>query len=106
MSTRTFYTAGAVLVTALLATACSKPAPPEEPVRAVKVSTVGVASIQSGAEFSGEVRPRIESRLGFRVAGKLVRRPVELGQTVKAGQVLAQLDPQDYKLATEAARAQ
>ena len=106
MSTRTFYTAGAVLATALLVTACSKPAPSEEPVRAVKVSTVGVASIQSGAEFSGEVRPRVESRLGFRVAGKLVRRPVELGQTVKAGQVLAQLDPQDYKLATEAARAQ
>jgi multidrug efflux system membrane fusion protein len=106
MSTRTFYTAGAVLATALLVTACSKPAPSEEPVRAVKVSTVGVASIQSGAEFSGEVRPRVESRLGFRVAGKLVRRPVELGQMVKAGQVLAQLDPQDYKLATEAARAQ
>ena len=106
MRTRTFTTAGAVLATAMFVTACSKPAPSEEPVRAVKVSTVGVASIQSGAEFSGEVRPRIESRLGFRVAGKLVRRPVELGQTVKAGQVLAQLDPQDYKLATEAARAQ
>ncbi|HCX82234.1 MAG: efflux transporter periplasmic adaptor subunit [Curvibacter sp. RIFCSPHIGHO2_12_FULL_63_18] len=106
MSTRTFYTAGAVLAAALLATACSKPAPSEEPVRAVKVSTVGASSIQSGSEFSGEVRPRIESRLGFRVAGKLVRRPVELGQMVKAGQVLAQLDPQDYKLATEAARAQ
>ncbi len=106
MPTRTLYTAGAVLATALLVTACSKPAPSEEPVRAVKVSTVGMASIQSGAEFSGEVRPRVESRLGFRVAGKLVRRPVELGQMVKAGQVLAQLDPQDYKLATEAARAQ
>lgn len=106
MRTRTLTTAGAVLATVLLVTACSKPAPSEEPVRAVKISTVGMASIQSGAEFSGEVRPRIESRLGFRVAGKLVRRPVELGQTVKAGQVLAQLDPQDYKLATEAARAQ
>ena len=106
MPTRTFYTAGAVLATVLLATACSKPAPSEEPVRAVKVSTVGMASIQSGSEFSAEVRPRIESRLGFRVAGKLVRRAVELGQTVKAGQVLAQLDPQDYKLAAEAARAQ
>lgn len=106
MRTRIFTTAGAVLATALFVTACSKPAPSEEPVRAVKISTVGMANIQSGAEFSGEVRPRIESRLGFRVAGKLVRRPVELGQTVKAGQVLAQLDPQDYKLATEAARAQ
>jgi RND family efflux transporter MFP subunit len=44
--------------------------------------------------------------LGFRVAGKLVRRQAELGQRVKAGQVLAQLDPQDFRLASEAARAQ
>lgn len=95
-----------VLLSALLLAACSKPVPPEEPVRAVKLMTVGVGNIQSSLEFSADVRARVESRLGFRVAGKLVRRAVELGQTVKAGQVLAQLDPQDYKLATEAARAQ
>lgn len=106
MPNRFLLSAGAVLAAALLLSACSKPAPPEEPVRAVKVSTVGLADIESGAEFSGEVRPRVESRLGFRVAGKLVRRPVELGQTVKAGQLLAQLDPQDYQLAATAARAQ
>jgi len=40
------------------------------------------------------------------VAGKLVSRSVEVGQRVKAGQVLAQLDPQDYRLAADAARAQ
>jgi membrane fusion protein, multidrug efflux system len=45
-------------------------------------------------------------RLGFRVAGKIVRRQAELGQRVKAGQILAQLDPQDYQLAADAARAQ
>ncbi|MCJ0762857.1 efflux RND transporter periplasmic adaptor subunit [Variovorax terrae] len=91
---------------ALLLTACSKPAPPEEPVRAVKVMTVGVDGFQAGYEFAGEVRARIESRLGFRVAGKIIRRQAELGQRVKAGQVLAQLDPQDYRLAADAARAQ
>jgi multidrug efflux system membrane fusion protein len=48
----------------------------------------------------------VESRLGFRVAGKLVSREVELGQRVKAGQVLARLDPQDYRLAADAAQAQ
>ena len=52
------------------------------------------------------MRARVESRLGFRVAGKITRRQAELGQHVKAGQVLAQLDPQDYQLAADAARAQ
>ena len=106
MPNRTLIPAGALLAAALLLSACSKPAPPDEPVRAVKVTTVGLADMQSGSEFSGEVRPRIESRLGFRVAGKLIRRPVELGQTVKAGQLLAQLDPEDYQLAATAAAAQ
>ncbi|MBA2674328.1 efflux RND transporter periplasmic adaptor subunit [Ramlibacter sp.] len=85
---------------------CSKPEAPPEPLRAVKVINVGTSSAQSGYEFSGEVKPRVESRLGFRVAGKMIRRQAELGQHVKAGDVLAQLDPQDYKLATDAARAQ
>ncbi|MEA3394511.1 MAG: efflux RND transporter periplasmic adaptor subunit [Pseudomonadota bacterium] len=95
----------AAVSTAWLA-GCSRPAPAEEPVRSVKVLTVGAGNLQSALEFSGDVRPRIESRLGFRVAGKLTKRYVELGQRVKAGQVLAQLDPQDYQLAADAAQAQ
>lgn len=93
-------------LTAVMLVACSPAAPPEEPVRAVKVMTVRYASLNATQEFSGEVRPRIESRLGFRVAGKLVRREVELGERVKVGQVLARLDPQDYRLAADAAQAQ
>lgn len=95
-----------LLLGATLLVACSRPAPQEEPVRAVKVLTVGASPLQSNLEFSGEIRPRIESRLGFRVGGKLIRRHVELGQTVKAGQILARLDPQDYALAVDAAQAQ
>lgn len=99
-------TAFAVLSSAVLLAACSKPAPPEEPVRAVKVVTVGTDAFTASYEFAGEVRAQVESRLGFRVGGKIIRRQAELGQHVKAGQVLAQLDPQDYKLAADAARAQ
>ena len=91
---------------AVLLAACSKPAPTVEPIRAVKVLTVGTNTFASGYEFSGEVRAQVESRLSFRVGGKLIKRQAELGQRVKAGQVLAQLDPQDYKLAADAARAQ
>ncbi len=96
----------ALAATAVFLAACSKPAPPEEPVRAVKVMTVGVNAFTSGYEFAGEVKAQVESRLGFRVGGKIIKRQAELGQRVKAGQVLAQLDPQDYKLAADSARAQ
>ena len=51
--------------------ACTKPAPPEEPIRAVKLLTVQSDALSAAQEFSGEVRARIESRLGFRVAGKI-----------------------------------
>jgi multidrug efflux system membrane fusion protein len=86
--------------------ACSKPDAPTEPIRSVKVVTVGLQSAQSGLEYAAEVRSRVESRLGFRVGGKLIERPAELGQRVRAGQVLARLDAQDLKLAADAARAQ
>lgn len=99
-------TAFVLLGSALLLAACSRPAPPEEPVRAVKVITVGTDSFSASYEFAGEVKAQVESRLGFRVGGKIIKRQAELGQQVKAGQVLAQLDPQDYKLAADAARAQ
>ena len=91
---------------ALLLAGCSRPEPPEEPVRAVKVITVGTSAFSGRHEYAGEVRAQLESRLGFRVGGKLVKRQAEVGQHVQAGQVLAQLDPQDYRLAADAARAQ
>ena len=97
---------GLALLACLVLQACSKPVPADEPVRAVKVFTVGLDAMQSGAEYAGEVRSRVESRLGFRVNGKLLRRNVELGQHVRAGELLAQLDPQDFKLAADGARAQ
>lgn len=91
---------------ALLLAACSKPEPLPDPVRAVKLLTAGVQPLQAQHEYAGEVRARTESILGFRVGGKIARRPAELGQRVRAGQLLAELDPQDYKLAAQAAQAQ
>lgn len=85
---------------------CSKAPPEQEPIRAVKVLTVGATAASFDLEFSGEVRARVESTLGFRVGGKLVARQAELGQRVKAGQLLAQIDPQDYRVAADAAAAQ
>ena len=86
--------------------ACKPPDNRPEPVRAVKLIQIQTSDVHAGVEFAGEVRARVESRLGFRVGGKLVVRHVELGQRVKPGQRLADLDPRDYELAADAARAQ
>ncbi|WP_019701326.1 efflux RND transporter periplasmic adaptor subunit [Paracidovorax oryzae] len=96
----------AVLAATFALFGCSKSAPAPEPERSVKLLTVGTAPLQTRLEYAGEVRARVESRLGFRVAGKIVQRQAELGQRVQTGQLLAQLDPRDYQLSLEAARAQ
>lgn len=88
-----------------LLVACSRPAPAPEPIRAVKTLTVQAPSAGGSVDFAGEVRARTESRLGFRVGGKMVRRAVDLGDAVKPGQVLASLDPQDLQFGQEAARS-
>ena len=94
-----------ILSSALLLAACSPPPPPAEPIRAVRVITVGEQAQGWSIDYAGEVRPRTESRLSFRVGGKMVSRPVDVGDSVKAGQVLASLDPQDMRLSQEAAKS-
>lgn len=106
MFLKSIQTGAALACAAALLAACSRPLPSPEPVRSVKLLTVGLDNMSASAEFAGEVRARVESRLGFRVAGKLVRRQAEPGQRVRAGDLLAQLDPQDYQLAADAGRAQ
>lgn len=86
--------------------ACSKPAPAPEPIRAVRVQAVVAETAGGVREYAAEVRARTESRLAFRVGGKMVRRQVDVGAAIKAGQVLAQLDPQDLRLGQDAARAE
>lgn len=98
--------AGAGLALAALLGGCQRAEAPPEAVRAVKVMTVSAGTATHGQAYSGTVAARTESRLGFRVAGKLTERAVNLGQHVKAGQLLARLDAQDYRLAADAARAQ
>ena len=94
----------AALMTTLVA--CSKAEAPQEPLRSVKLLTVAGSDLNLASEFSAEVRARVESRLGFRVGGKLVQRPAEPGQRVAAGQLLALVDAQDFQLAAQAAQAQ
>ena len=88
----------ALLAVAVLLSACSKQAEKAEEIRPVRAMVLASSDIDVNSEFSGEVRPRVESRLSFRVGGKIVSRKVDVGTLVRRGQLLMQLDPQDLKL--------
>ena len=99
----------AALVLAGLAVAgCDKaPAQPQaerQPVP-VRVATVSFTPRQTELTLSGTVQARTLSELGFRVGGKVVQRPVEVGDYVRAGQVLARLDLADLQLSVESAQS-
>lgn len=93
------------LLSAMLLAACSKPVEMAEEIRPVRVIRLAADNVNIAAEFPGEVRPRVESRLGFRVGGKIVARKVDVGTIVRRGQILMQLDPQDMQLALAQANA-
>src|SRR5215470_18093594 len=76
------------------------------PTRPVLVATVHYGAETPERSFVGTIRPRIESDLGFRVAGKVAKRLVEVGQRVEVGQPLATLDEVDLKLQAEQAEAE
>ena len=72
--------------------------PEDVPVEARLVRTLVVdpKPVSDDRQAVGEVRPRYESDLSFRVAGKVLSRLVDVGASVKQGDTLATLDTQDY----------
>lgn len=76
------------------------------PPRPVLVQTVKFGERVSERALVGTIRPRVETDLGFRVAGKIATRLVGVGDRVKAGQSLATLDESDLGLQTEQAQAE
>lgn len=94
-------------VVPLLLAGCAQPAtdiPADaQPVLAVTARRAPDAVTSS---YSGEIRARHESRLAFKVAGKVVQRTVEVGTRVKPGQVLMRLDARDESLSEQSAAAQ
>ena len=98
----------ALIVAALATVGCTQQPQQkaEAAPRPVRVMTVTPALSADAIELPAEVRPRFETRYGFRVPGKITSRTVALGQTVAAGQELARLDPKDVLPAIEAQKAQ
>lgn len=94
----------ATVLLSLLA-ACSKPPAAPEEIRAVRTVVVTVGKTDGQNTYAGEVRPRYESNLGFRVAGKIEDRKVNVGDRVNKGELLMRLDPKDLALNESASQA-
>ncbi|MDG4909009.1 MULTISPECIES: efflux RND transporter periplasmic adaptor subunit [unclassified Mesorhizobium] len=96
-----------VVVAALGLAGCSqeKKAEVQEVIRPVKVVEIGEAETTRQLDYSGSVRARTEMNLGFRIAGKVTERLVDIGQHVNEGDVLARVDPSDYELSVKSAEA-
>ena len=94
----------ALPLAAALGACTQKPA--AEPLRAVRTAEVRYDNAAQRNRYVGTVRARHEVDQAFRVGGKVVKRSVEIGQAVRAGDVIAVLDDNDYRLAEEAARQQ
>ena len=97
--------AGMLLFIGICAGCSEKQQAAPEP-RLVNAIRVNPSNTTNDVAYSGEVRPRYESNLSFRVPGKIVARKVEVGGMVSKGNVLAKLDPEDQYLNTRSAESQ
>jgi membrane fusion protein, multidrug efflux system len=95
----------AILVVITL-TACSRPASEPAQPRPVKTVLIGAESQAGWLQLAGEVKARYEARVGFRVGGKILRRHINVGDRIKTGTTIAELDATDYRLAAESIAAQ
>lgn len=97
-----------VLLAAMAAfalTGCGSGEDPPEPVRPVQLTEVILGGVAPSAVFAGEIKPRFETDLAFRLGGKIVERKVDVGANVKRGELLARLDSADVDLQARAAEA-
>src|ERR1700738_1981046 len=90
----------------LLAGCEANTAPALKSERPVQVQRVAFENEDAAREFVGVVRARYETDLGFRVAGKITARAVNIGDQVRIGDVIARLAPQDLKLQVQSAEAE
>lgn len=103
---KTFLQTIAALGAVWALAACTRPEAVPPVLPSVFVTPVHNDTGNAERIMSAVIRPRIESELAFRAGGKVMARLVEVGQTVRAGQMLGRIDPADYQLAVDAAAEQ
>jgi RND family efflux transporter MFP subunit len=75
-------------------------------IRPVRTVTVALSEAGETVSLTGEIQARYQADIGFRVNGKIIERPVDVGTQVKKGDLLARLDPQQYRQDFEVAKAE
>jgi RND family efflux transporter MFP subunit len=75
-------------------TGCDKPVPPAPQARSVRAVAVERVAEGETVSLTGHVRSKDQASLAFRLDGRMMERPVNVGDVLKAGQVVAELDPQ------------
>jgi membrane fusion protein, multidrug efflux system len=86
-------------------TGCDKPAPPTTQARPVRTVTVERGAEGETVSLTGHIRAKDQASLAFRLDGRMIERPVNVGEVLKAGQVVARLDPQIQKNGLNTAQA-
>ena len=93
-----------IFAVSLFTAGCKQETQAQEPVRPV-LSTVVEPTESSGTTAVGTVEPRYKTDLSFRVLGRLIARPVNVGDTVEQGEIVAAIDPTALELAVRSAKA-
>lgn len=94
------------IATAAVAISCEQSAEQQQALPTVKVDTVRTASSSQIIQFPGRVKAAQDISLSFRVSGTISRIHIDEGGSVKAGQLIAELDPSDYATQLSATQAE
>src|SRR6266403_123378 len=94
-----------VIAVALLLTACSKEQPKKVEIRPVRVITVLHALSGDTISLTGQIQAKDPINLAFRIGGRLQERTVTVGDPVAPGEVVARIEPQDYRNTVRSAEA-
>ena len=92
---KTFYVTA---LCGLLFYSCGTEEAPQEIIRPVKTMEVSSVYDYQMKDFPAVTQETRESQMSFRVAGPLIKLPVDEGQRITRGQLIAQIDPRDFEV--------